>query len=140
MKPSQRDYYAFQEVWQHCVHRYLSAEDPSSRVGIVDDLRDSLVDIKEDGNKALRKQYDVWEENEFLPKVHKEFREWAKQNPFESKDFIQSQHAYDNILEELSYLKYHKILQIIQDSGIGLGVGGGSGFYIGPKDKGKFTE
>jgi len=51
--------------------------------------------------------------------------EWIDKNHFESTNQQSFDDEYSRIQQKYNYLRYSKILQIIQDSGIGLGQGRG---------------
>lgn len=120
---SKSDYIALQNLWYTCSDNYLKTNDKSMRVRIIDDFRDTLVDITPDGCKSIRSLYKKWEENVWLPLCKKQLDMWAYSNPFEARVYEQRKQEENNIKEEFNHLRYRMILQIIQDSGIGLGQG-----------------
>lgn len=135
------DYIALQNLWYTCSDTYLKIQDRSARVKIIDDFRDTLLDITREGAKAIRSNYDMWEKETWLTMCREHLDEWVKRNPFEARVNNNRQLEYSNIKADLNYLRYRKIMQLIQDSGIGLGQGGSTGgsFNAGPKNKSKFT-
>lgn len=114
-----RDYYAFQALWQDIAHRYIQTINPEIKYEIVNTFRDSLIDIQPNGIRALRSIYEKWEKEEWLPFCEKEL--WKNLSPFEASDKRAIQNEREQIKIEYNYIRYKKILQIIQDSGIGLG-------------------
>lgn len=117
------DYLALQNSWYVCVLRYLGSMDKTSRICVVDDFRDSLIDIKPEGVKAIRSNYDRWESDEWIPFCKKKLMEWVRGNPFESRIEENKMQEFENIKMDYNFLRYRKIMQLIQDSGIGLGQG-----------------
>ena len=134
-----RDYYAFQILWQENAHNYIQAMSLEEQYIIVNKFRDSLVDIALEGKRALRTRFTEWEEKEWIPFCKNALKEWMKEYPFEASDKKAKQDEYEQITKDYNYLRYRKILQLIQDSGIGLGTGGSRGYDVGPKNKSKFT-
>jgi len=120
-KFDKRDYYAFQALWQDIAHRYIQVVDPEIRYDIVNTFRDSLIDIQSDGSRALRAIYDKWEKEKWEVSCENELEQWKASNPFEASDERGVQDEQKQIRLEHNYERYKKILQIIQDSGIGLG-------------------
>ncbi len=120
-KFDKRDYYAFQALWQDLAHRYIQTTDPDTRYEIVNTFRDSLIDIQPEGVRALRSIYDKWEKEEWLVFCGKRLEEWKVSSPFEASDEKAIRNEERQIQLECNYMRYKKILQIIQDSGIGLG-------------------
>ena len=139
---SKKDYMALQNAWNICVIRYLTSYE-DERLRIIDDFRDSLVDIKPDdteNEKNLRTTYENWEKNIWLPDCKKELDSWVKVNSFEAGDITNLHKQYEFIKRNNNYKRFRKILQVIQDSGIGLGQSGGEGHYVGPTDIDRFTR
>ena len=136
-----KDYMALQSAWNICVMRYLSVSpDSVERVNVMDDFRDSLIDIKETGNEALRSNYEEWEQDEWMLEVNQNLAIWVKHNSFEAKEEDSFRRQEIIIKKNLNYKRFRKIMQIIQDSGIGLGQGGsGRGYDVGPDNIEKFT-
>jgi len=134
-----RDYYAFQALWQENAHNYIQARSLEDQYVIVNTFRDSLVDITPDGKRALFTRFTEWEENYWIPFCKKKLEEWRSSYPFESNDRRAEHDEYEQIMKDYNFMRYRKILQIIQDSGIGLGTGSSRGYNVGPKDKSKFT-
>lgn len=120
-KFDKRDYYAFQALWQDIAHRYIQTTDPEIRYEIVNTFRDSLIDIQPEGIRALRTIYEKWEKEEWEVFCEKELQRWKVSNPFEASDERSVQDERKQIKLEYNYMRYKKILQVIQDSGIGLG-------------------
>lgn len=120
-KFDKRDYYAFQALWQDLAHRYIQTVEPEIRYEIVNTFRDSLVDIQPDGKYALRSIYEKWEEKVWLVFCEKELQQWKIKTPFEADAEKSVLDEKEQILFEYNYMRYKRILQIIQDSGIGLG-------------------
>jgi len=123
MNKYNRDYLALQNLWNVCALRYLGSISKSERVHIVDDFRDSVIDIKPDGLKAIRSNYDNWEKNEWMPFCKGKLLIWMQNNPFESRIEENKIQEFENIKMDFNYMRYRKIMQLIQDSGIGLGQG-----------------
>ena len=115
------EYQALQNTWYACVNRYLSTIDENERLQLVDDFRDALVDIKPDGQTALRKIYEHWEQNTWIPACKKELDTWVKANSFEAGDITNLHKQYEFIKRNNNYKRFRKIMQVIQDSGIGFG-------------------
>ena len=136
-----RDYYALQVGWVRCRDMYLEAikfDNRELQVRIIDAWRDSLVDVSE-GKRALRSNYEDWENNEWKVLCNNRFDKWTESDPFEATNPQSVRDESERIAQELNPLRYRKILEIIQNSGIGLGTKSGLGYYVGPKDKEKFT-
>ena len=53
-----RDYIALQNIWVMNIQAYLTERNEDARYEIVDDFKDSLVDVTPDGPMALRSKYD----------------------------------------------------------------------------------
>lgn len=117
-----RDYYALQDTWRELVHQYINTFDPAERVLVMDDFRDSLVDIGKE-KKQLRTTYEEWEKTFFYPYCEEKIVHWIKQNPYESGLQDNVDQEYKLIIQEYNYLRFRKIRQVIQDSGIGFGTG-----------------
>lgn len=141
MKGYKTDYIALQNLWFTCADTYNKTPNKSMRFSIINDFRDNLVDIEPEGKKALYSKYIEWEENIWLPLCKKKLAVYVKENSFHGRMIENQKREYRRIQEDLNSLRYHKILQLIQDSGIGLGQGGtgGGSFNVGPKDTKKFT-
>lgn len=120
-KFDKRDYYAFQALWQEIAHRYIQTTESDTRYEIVNTFRDSLIDIQPEGVRALRSVYDKWEKEEWLVLCENKLERWEVSNPFEASDEKAIRNEKEQIQLEHNYMRYKKILQIIQDSGIGLG-------------------
>ena len=120
-KLDKRDYYAFQSLWQENAHTYIQSGSLDEQYNVINKFRDSLIDIAPDGVKALRTCYMEWEEKEWIPFCEDKFKEWEDTNSFEASDKIARHDEYNNIMKDYNYMRYRKILQLIQDSGIGLG-------------------
>lgn len=112
-----RDYYALQDGWRICRDRYLNSIDPEERIKIINDFRDSLVDISDTGKTALRTNYEEWEKT-WYPECEQIL---ANTIDLEIEDITTITIERQLIYQERNYLRYRKIMQIIQDSGIGLG-------------------
>lgn len=123
MSKYKKDYLALQNLWNVCALRYLGSQSMSERMHVVDDFRDSLIDIKPDGNQAIRSQYERWEQEYWIPFCKKRLSEWIQGNPFESRVDSKKLQEFQNIKQDFNYMRYRKIMQLIQDSGIGLGQG-----------------
>lgn len=122
-KQYSKDYMALQNAWNICVMRYLSTSpDSIERINIMDDFRDSLIDIST-GDKALRSKYEDWERDVWQKEVNQELGFWVKNNSFESKDEDSLRRQGLVIKKNNNYKRFRKIMQVIQDSGIGLGRG-----------------
>jgi len=119
-----RDYYAFQELWRECARNYIQAENDGLRCRITNTFRDSLVDIELSGKKALRTTFEDWEKNEWVVICKETLDEWKRNNFFKTTNPRIVENEISQIRKEQNFLRYRKILQIIQDSGIGLGSGG----------------
>lgn len=120
---------ALQNAWNICVMRYLSTMDESERVKIMDDFRDALIDIKSTGKEALRANYEKWENKTWNTDCKKELTLWINNNRFESGEPSNIEEQYEFIRQINNYKRFRKIMQIIQDSGIGLGSGKERGHY-----------
>lgn len=126
-----KDYLALQNLWYSCSHDFIEAYkfgDPAKCMRIIDVFHASLVnvippDATDENTKSLHHQYEQWLVEEWIPLCKKKLAEWAKQNPFESHIDDNKVQEFDNIKEEYTIMRFHKIMQIIQDSGIGLGQG-----------------
>lgn len=140
-KYSKKDFMALQNAWNICLSKYLAANTLGERLNIIDDWRDSLVDVKPSGILALRTTYEHWEENDWLKDCKTKLIRWKQNNPFEAKDIDEVKREFNDIKQERNYLRFREIMQVIQNSGIGLGTGetGGMGHYVGPKDLEKFV-
>jgi len=151
-KQYKTDYIALQNLWFICSQAYIEAYfdgDMERCFSIINVYRDTLIDITplneknkdEQWKKAIRFKYEKWESEYWIPYCKTKLAEWIKYNSFESKVEDNRRREFENIKKEYNHLRYRKIMQIIQDSGIGLGQGsgGGKGFNVGPKDPGKFT-
>jgi len=116
-----RDYIALQNTWLTCILEYLKETSEDHRFSIIDDFKDSLVDVQPKGNLALRNNYDEWERDEWkeMCKIH--LFNWKKENSFQAAVKENIIKEYEKIKLDYNYLRYRKIMQIIQDSGIGLG-------------------
>jgi len=121
MSKDKSDYFALQLAWQKSVYHYLDNWDIEIRYKAINDLITSLVDIKKDGPKAIYSNYMRWENEYWLPLCKKGLDEWINFNSFEAKLEENKKNELENIKRELNHLRYHEILQIIQNSGIGLG-------------------
>jgi len=110
-------------AWDVCVQEYLHNKDKESRRIVIDDFVDSLVDIKNEGNRALYSNFNKWEKTEWIPLCKSKLNEWIKYNPFEARVENNKIQEYNNIKNDYNFQRYHKILQLIQDSGIGFGQG-----------------
>ena len=128
-KYSKKDFMALQNAWNICLSKYLTANTYEERLNIIDDWRDSLVDVKPDGKLALRSTYEEWEENTWLNDCKQKTTKWKRDNPFESKDPDEVIREFNDIKMEHNYLRFRKIMQVIQNSGIGLGMGKERGHY-----------
>jgi hypothetical protein len=120
---NKKDFLALQNLWNVCALRYLGSISKEERVIIIDDFRETLIDIRPDGDQAIRKNYDDWEKNEWIPYCNAILNGWIKNNSFEAKIEANKENERDIIKQENNYIRYHKILQLIQNSGIGLGQG-----------------
>ena len=151
-KQYKTDYIALQNLWFICSQSYIKAYldgEMERCILIVDAFRDTLVDIvpsnpddeKDISRKAIRSNYEKWEDEYWIPFCKTKLAEWIKYNTFESTVQENKQTEYQNIKQDYNYMRYRKIMQLIQDSGIGLGQGtsGGGAFDVGPKDVRKFT-
>jgi len=118
-----KDFLALQNLWNVCALRYLGSMDKESRMIIIDDFRDSLIDITIEGKKAIRSNYEKWEEEFWIPFCKSKLLEWVKDNSFESRVKDNKIREFGNIKKDFNYLRFRKIMQLIQDSGIGLGQG-----------------
>ena len=128
-KYSKKDFMALQNAWNICLSRYLTSQTLEERLTIIDDWRDSLVDVKPDGKLALRSTYENWEEHTWLKDCKQKLADWKRDNPFESKDIDELRREYEDIKKEQNYLRFREIMQTIQHSGIGLGMGKERGHY-----------
>lgn len=124
-----KDYMALQNAWNMCVMRYLGTIDPEIRILVVDDFRDALIDIKPDGVKALRSTYEKWENDNWIPFCRKKLDSWIQNNGYEGKLEENCIREYENIKCDYNHLRFRKIMQVIQDSGIGLGAGRERGHF-----------
>jgi len=120
---------ALQNAWNVCVLRYLGTNDNEARYYIINDFRDAIVDIKPDGAKALRKTFEEWEQEEWIPLCQKQLNLWIHDNHFEAQINKNQIDEYQNIKHDYNHLRFRKIMQVIQDSGIGLGAGKERGHY-----------
>jgi len=118
-----RDYYAFQELWQTCARNYIQAEDSERRCEITNTFRESLVDIEPKGKKALKTTFEDWEKNEWVVMCTEKLDDWKRNNFFKTANPRIVENEISQIRKEQNFLRYEKILQIIQNSGIGLGSG-----------------
>ena len=134
MNKYKKDYLALQNLWNVCALRYLGSRSSMERMHIIDDFRDSLIDIKpydktdtEDANyKAIRSSYEKWEQEYWIPYCKTKLAEWIKYNPFESQVETKKIQELQNTKQDYNYMRFRKIMQLIQDSGIGLGQGSSS--------------
>jgi hypothetical protein len=138
-----KDHIALQALWFDCVIRYNRILDEGIRLKIVDDFRDNLVDIKPNNpgdKKNLREIYLNWEQNTWIPECKKELDNWIKANSFEAGDRNNLLKQYEFIKRYNNHKRFSKIIQVIQDSGIGLGTGEttGKGHYVGPENLEEF--
>ena len=121
-----KDYMALQNAWNICVMKYLATSYDDERLKIVDDFRDALIDIKPEdpeNKKNLRTTYENWEKDIWIPACKKELNNWVKVNSFEAGDTTNLYTHYEFIKRSNNYKRFRKIMQVIQDSGIGLGQG-----------------
>ena len=118
-----RAYVALQNIWTELIHLYNNTFNPETRLAIVDDLINTLVDIEETGKKALYTRYKEWEKNEWNPIIKNRFNEWVDNNKLIADDYKRRTSEIREIKQEENPKRLHKIMQIIQDSGIGLGSG-----------------
>jgi len=144
MKQYKTDYIALQNLWFKCSEMYLDSlfgNDKEKSINVVEGFIDSLVDIDTDGKRAIRKNYDLWEKTEWIPLCKNKLSEWIKSNPFEARVENNKIQEYNSIKMDYNFLRYHKILQLIQDSGIGLGQArsGGGSFDAGVDNIEEFT-
>lgn len=123
MNKYNKDYLALQNIWNVCALRYLGSISKNQRVEIIEDFHDSLVDIVPEGKKAIRRNYEDWEKNEWIPFCKKKLITWIENNVFASKREENRINEYENIKMDFNYMRFRKIMQLIQDSGIGLGQG-----------------
>lgn len=123
MSKYQKDYLALQNLWNVCALRYLGSMSKEERTTVVDDFRDTLIDIKQEGEKAIRSRYEQWETDYWIPLCKAKLAEWLQYNTFEGKVEENKMQEFENIKKDYNYLRYRKIMQLIQDSGIGLGQG-----------------
>ena len=118
-----KDYLALQNLWNVCALRYLGTNSRSERLSIVDDFRDTLIDIKTEGEKSIRSNYEKWETDYWVPFCEQKLRRWIENNPFEARIQDNKLQEFQSIKQDFNYMRYRKIMQLIQDSGIGLGQG-----------------
>lgn len=123
MTKFKKDYLALQNLWNVCALRYLGSINRDQRYYIVNDFSDSLIDIKPDGKEAIRSNYERWESDYWIPLCKSKLLNWINNNNFEARIEENKRQEYENIKMDLNYLRYRKIMQLIQDSGIGLGQG-----------------
>lgn len=128
-KYSKKDFMALQNAWNICLSKYLTAQTYDERLTIIDDWRDSLVDVKTDGKLALRSTYETWEEHTWLRDCKLRMVKWKENNPFSAKDLDECRREFADIKMEHNYLRFREIMQVIQNSGIGLGMGKERGQY-----------
>ena len=126
-----KDYMALQNAWNICLQKYLTSPSKLERMEIIDDWRDSLVDVKPEGLLALRTNFEYWEERTWFNECIEQLEKWKKKYPFEAKDKEEENREFEDIKIDRNYLRFKKIMQVIQDSGIGLGTGSGGGYKIG---------
>lgn len=139
MSKSRKSYVPYQSIWYSLIELYNHTFDNGARVLIVDDLIDNLVDMDK-GKKALYSIYKKWEKDVWIPLCQKRFKGWIDSNPLISDSYERQRNEWNSIKEEENSKRFHKIQQIIQDSGIGLGdFGSRGGYYAGPKDPDKYT-
>lgn len=117
------DYIALQNLWYTCSDTYLKVHNADARMVIVDDFRDTLLDISQTGTKAIRSRYETWENEVWLPLCEKRLSRWMRDNPYESRIADNCEMELNNIKRDLNFMRYRTIMQYIQDSGIGLGQG-----------------
>lgn len=141
MSKYKTDYIALQNLWNLCAIRYINSFTKEERMMVVDDFRDTLIDIKPDGKHAIRTNYENWEKDEWIPLCKSKLVEWIGYNTFEAQVEENKMQEFEHIKQDYNYMRYRKIMQLIQDSGIGLGQGGssGKGFNVGPDNIEKFT-
>ena len=142
MSKYKKDYLALQIIWQKCANKYIDSTSNIERMRIIDDFLDSIIDIKKDDDtRSIRSIYEKWEQTYWIPFCKTKLVEWIKHNPFESRIENNKIQELQNIKQDYNYMRYRKIMQLIQDSGIGLGqTGEGGGYYVGPSDIDRFTK
>lgn len=118
-----KGYVALQNIWTELIHIYNNTFNPEIRVTIIDDLINTLVDIEETGKKALYSRYMKWQETKWDPIIENKLNIWIKNNRLISDDYQRRTNEKRELKQELNPRRLHKIMQIIQDSGIGLGSG-----------------
>ena len=144
MSKYKTDYIALQNLWYKCSEMYLDSlfrNDKTRAMSIIEGFKDTLVDIDDDGKRAIRKNYDTWEEQKWHPFCETKLINWMNNNPFESRIEENKIQEFENIKMDYNYMRYRKIMQLIQDSGIGLGqarTGGGS-YNVGIDNIEEFT-
>jgi len=111
------------DAWNVCVQRYLNIPSKEGRYFAIDDFIESLVDIKPEGARAIYSNFKKWEEDVWLPLCEEQLRQWAKYNPFDAQVSENEIREWTDIRYDNNYRRYHKILQLIQNSGIGFGRG-----------------
>jgi len=116
-----RDYIALQNIWVMNIQAYLTERNEDARYEIVDDFKDSLVDVTPDGPMALRSKYDKWEQNIWKEMCLTYLNNWKLNNSFKAAVPDNLSKEFERIKQDNNYIRYRKIIQIIQDSGIGLG-------------------
>jgi len=138
---TKKEFMAIQSIWYACVLRYISTspDNLNERTKIIDDFRDTLIDIKPNDDidketgkknyKNLRRRYDEWEANEWLPDCIEELHRNVKQDPFFYGDEDSKEKRLDTIKHQNNYKRLRKIMEIIQQSGIGLGTAKERGHY-----------
>lgn len=131
------DYFALQTHWNCIINLYIYTQDKGFRIDIIDDLKDFLIDIntgdksneEEFNKKQIRSNYFKWEREDWEPMIKAALKEYIKVNP---EDFVTTEdivNKEEKIKQDLNHLRIRKIIQLIQDSGIGLGGGKVRGQY-----------
>ena len=136
-----KDYLALQNLWFMCAVKYMDSEIDKMRMKIMDDFRDCLIDIKSEGKEAIRSNYERWEKDIWIPFCKSKLAEWIHDNAFEACIETNKVDEFENIKQDYNYQRYRKIMQLIQDSGIGLGQGSGGskGYYFGADNHKEIT-
>lgn len=122
-KDFKKDYLALQNLWHVCALRYLGSNSMSERMKIIDDFRDCLIDIKSEGKKAIRSKFEEWETDTWIPFCNSELLKWTQYNVYAARIKNKKDDEFENIKQDYNYQRFRKIMQLIQDSGIGLGQG-----------------